>query len=345
MAEGLNPTEVGKELTEHAKHHADKPADGDPKEQHHDHWISIAEAILLALVTITAAWSGFSAAKWGTESSLKLAKASATRTKANREFQQSLTYRVGDATTFNAWFGAYIAGHANAARVAEKRFRPQYDVAFKAWMAEHPFTNPHAAPGPQQMPQYHPDRRSRSPTRQGRSRPTPCMLEAPAGDAHVGDDYVRVTVILASVLFIVGHQQPLPAAQHPFRALRARLAGSPHRRRRDPQPAGSSLRREIRGSGWARIVRFLVLAGLAAAVAAGASSGADHVRTGPASQPPLLVSHHGAAEAARIVSFVPSGYPNAYGLRSSAPGSRRAVAAVGGARTASPAGRRPRATR
>ena len=41
--------------------------------------ISVLEALLLSVVTIVAAWSGYSAAKWGTESSLNLAKASATR--------------------------------------------------------------------------------------------------------------------------------------------------------------------------------------------------------------------------------------------------------------------------
>ena len=41
-------------------------------------------------------------------------------------------------------------------RVAEKRFRPQYRVAFVAWLATHPFTNPNAPAGPQLMPQYVP---------------------------------------------------------------------------------------------------------------------------------------------------------------------------------------------
>jgi hypothetical protein len=39
---------------------------------------------LLSLVAFTAAWSGYAAAKWSTDASFKLAKASPTRTKANR---------------------------------------------------------------------------------------------------------------------------------------------------------------------------------------------------------------------------------------------------------------------
>lgn len=149
MGEGLSAVEVGHEIAHHAKHsrHGD----------HRDRWISIAEALLLSVVTLAAAWSGYSAAKWTTESSLELAKASATRAAANREFQQALIFRVDDATTFNAWFGAYVAGDRAGVRVAERRFRPGYRRAFDAWLATRPFTNPNAPAGPQAMPQYVPE--------------------------------------------------------------------------------------------------------------------------------------------------------------------------------------------
>ena len=54
MPEGLSPVEIGKELSEHSKHQA-------PHEQR-DWLISIAEAVLLSVVTILVAWSGFAAA-------------------------------------------------------------------------------------------------------------------------------------------------------------------------------------------------------------------------------------------------------------------------------------------
>jgi hypothetical protein len=82
VPEGLSPSEVGKEIHEHAAHQ------GRFDLHRHDRLISIGEAVLLAVVALTAAWAGYSAAKWGTESSLKLAKASATGTKANRASQR-----------------------------------------------------------------------------------------------------------------------------------------------------------------------------------------------------------------------------------------------------------------
>ena len=197
MAEGLSASEVGKEIGEHAHEEGAR----------HGRAIPIAEALLLSAVAIIAAWSGYSAAKWGTESSLQLAKASATRTKANRAIQESLSLGTADAVTFNAWFGAYISGNKNGARVAAKRFRPEYAVAFRAWLATHPFTNPNAPKGPQQMPQYHPTGAAES-----------IVLDHQADDlysegehaAETGDKYVRATVILASVLFLVGISTHFP---------------------------------------------------------------------------------------------------------------------------------------
>jgi len=193
VAEGLSAVEVGKEIAEHAKHASGR--------DRHDRIISITEALLLAVVTVVAAWSGFAAAKWGTESSLNLAKASATRTKANRAFEAAQTFRAADASMFNAWFTARLAGNANGARVARKRFRPEYRVAFDAWLATKPFTNPDAPSGPQTMPQY-------KPAGEAASRRLDAAADAFYAEgqdaAKNSDSYIRTTVILASVLFLVG---------------------------------------------------------------------------------------------------------------------------------------------
>jgi hypothetical protein len=204
MPEGLSPSEVGKEIRDHAAHEAQHISG---QLHRHDRLISISEAVLLAVVALTAAWAGYSAAKWGTESSLKLAKATATRTKANRAFQLATTTRAQDASNFNAWYTAFVAGDKNAERVAERRFRPNYDVAFRAWLATKPFTNPSAPKGPQYMPQYRP---------LGGASAVRLDAQADAyyarGEyaARTGDKYIRVTVILASVLFIVGISSHFP---------------------------------------------------------------------------------------------------------------------------------------
>ena len=145
MPEGLSPGEVGKEISEHRAHAEKEEKEGSPAEaKGRDRVVTIIEAVLLAVVAVLAAWSGFASAKWGTESSLDLAKASAARTESNREAYLAADLKNFDALTFNAWFTAYVFGNKNAMRVAEQRFRPQFLVAFNAWLATHPFTNPNA---------------------------------------------------------------------------------------------------------------------------------------------------------------------------------------------------------
>src|SRR5262245_48629475 len=204
MPEGLSPSEVGKEIREHTAHLAER---GEGVLHRHDRLISIAEAVLLAIVALTAAWAGYSAAKWGTESSLKLAQASATRTKANQAFGLGYTTRAQDAANFNAWYSAYLAEDKNAKRVAEKRFRPNYDLAFRAWLATEPFTNPDAPKGPQYMPQYKP---LGADVARGLDAQADAYYAEGQHAAVTGDRYIRVTVILATVLFIVGISSHFP---------------------------------------------------------------------------------------------------------------------------------------
>jgi hypothetical protein len=108
-----------KEIAEHHKK-AEKQEEGSATEaKGRDRVITIIEAVLLAVVAVLAAYSGFAAAKWGTESSLQLAKASAARTETNRAAYQAAELRNFDSVTFNAWFTAYVARNKNAMRVAE----------------------------------------------------------------------------------------------------------------------------------------------------------------------------------------------------------------------------------
>ena len=203
MPEGLSPAEVGKEIAEHKKRleeqSPDTQADGEARRQ--DRWLSILEAILLSLVAVLAAYSGYAAAKWGTESSVTLAKASAERTKANREDIEGIVTRTLDSASFNAWFTAFTAGNANAERLAIKRLRPGYRPAFFAWLATDPAHNPNAPPGPAYMKQYVIPQETAA-----------AALDAAADSAFTtgaaagstADKYIRDTVFLATVLFLVG---------------------------------------------------------------------------------------------------------------------------------------------
>src|SRR4030095_14962981 len=199
MPEGLSPIEAGKKLHEHSKEtHDPAPATGGDR---HARLVQIGEALLLSLVTIAAAWSGYAAAVWGTESRLELAQAATLRNLATRADLSALSTRNFDSSTFNAWFTAFTLDDPQKQAIAARRFRPEFKVAFDAWMATDPFRNPRAPPGPTYMPQY---RLADQAKAEALDREA---VEASAAGNHaglVGDNYIRITVFLAAVLFLVG---------------------------------------------------------------------------------------------------------------------------------------------
>jgi hypothetical protein len=202
MPEGMKSGEVADEISRHRKHTAEQEdtahhEDGRP----HDRVLSIVEAIMLAVVALLAAYTGFASAKWSTESSIRLASASAARTEANRAALNAQDTKNFDSTTFNAWFTAYVASNASALEVAERRFRPAFKVAFDAWIATHPFTNSSAPPGPTYMAEYKQPQLAMA-----------AVLDKKAGSEYAlgvqaganSDNYVRDTIYLATILFLIG---------------------------------------------------------------------------------------------------------------------------------------------
>jgi hypothetical protein len=197
MPEGLTPGEVGKEISEHHHHHLPHLEESGTR----DKWISVIEAVILSLVAVLAAYSGFAAAKWGTTSSVSLARASSLRTKANTAEVEGVVTRTLDSVSFNAFFSAFSVGNKRAELLAEKRLRPGYRPAFFAWLATDPLHNPKAPPGPAYMPQYviPQERIAASLTRQADA-----SFNKGSAAGENSDKYIRDTVFLATVLFLVG---------------------------------------------------------------------------------------------------------------------------------------------
>ncbi len=204
MAEGLSAAEVGKEIGEHK--HATEADDKDRR----DRMLSVLEALLLSLVAVLAAYSGYAAAKWSTHSSVELAKASAARTKANRADLEALQLRTLDSVSFNAWFSAFTAKNHGAELLAEKRLRPGYRPAFYAWLATDPAHNPNAPPGPSYMPQYVIPQEIQANTD---DREADASFANGSAAGATSDKYVRDTVFLATVLFLVGISGHFPMRQ------------------------------------------------------------------------------------------------------------------------------------
>ncbi len=208
MPEGLSPAEVGKEIAEHREQAGDDH--GKHESSGYGRLVSIVEAALLSVVALLAAWSGYSAAKWGTESSLSLAKASAFRSKWSLAEIQSTQTRTLDSVTFNAAETAYVTHDSKLFELSVRRLRPGYRAAFDAWLATHPLKNPKAPPDPSDMPQYVIPTEAQARTFNAQST---AYFNRGESAASTADKYVRLTVLLAAVLFLVGIGSRFPVRQ------------------------------------------------------------------------------------------------------------------------------------
>jgi hypothetical protein len=98
-------------------------------------------------------------------------------------------------------------------RVAVARLRPGYRPAFEAWIATHPLRNPKAPPDPSYMPQYRVPQQAQARTLNARAD---ALFAEGESSANTEDKYVRLTVLLAAVLFLVGigSRFPVRVARH-----------------------------------------------------------------------------------------------------------------------------------
>jgi hypothetical protein len=181
---------------------------GEEAEEHRkprsDLLIEIAEAVLLAIVAIATAWSGYQSAKWDGESAKLYGTSSRIRFQATQNETRGGQQQLYDALTFDFWLSPKLSGNQQLAADYQKRFRPEYRPAFRAWLATDPFNNPNAPPGPIFMPQYKNALLIQSATQDK----TASATFVRAVDAReTGDKYVRTTVLLATVLFLIAVSQ------------------------------------------------------------------------------------------------------------------------------------------
>ena len=161
--------------------------------------IEIIEAVILALVAVATAWSGYQAAKWAGERAEDYAKASRLRVTAEGLATLAGQERIYDSDTFNSWLAAKLDGKTQAAEFFERRFRDEYRPAFTAWLSTDPFNNAQAPPGPIFMPDYHNAKHEQV---LGLNKQASDVADQGTKSGETGDQYVRITVLLATVLLI-----------------------------------------------------------------------------------------------------------------------------------------------
>ena len=166
--------------------------------------IEILEALLLAVVAVATAWSGYQAARFDGRQAHLYGLSSKYRLVATQHATRGGQEQIYDTTTFDFWLQSKAAGNTKTAALFVKRFRPEYRPAFVAWMATDPFHNPKAPAGPIVMPQYH--NANLEASAKWEERATAAFEEGTTA-RETGDKYLRNTVLLATVLFLTALSQ------------------------------------------------------------------------------------------------------------------------------------------
>jgi hypothetical protein len=166
-----------------------------------DRWTEIVSVILLGLVTIATAWSGYQSARWGGVQSTKYSEASALRVESTRASTLAGQQTQIDVALFSNWLNAYADENQPLEEFYRERFRAEFAPAFEAWLTTEPTQNPEAPPSPFAMPEYQLAATQQSEDLERQASET--FEEGKAANQQ-SDDYILNAVILASVLFLAG---------------------------------------------------------------------------------------------------------------------------------------------
>jgi hypothetical protein len=166
--------------------------------------VEIVEAIFLGMVAITTAWSVYQAARWDGRQAELYGDSSTLRTRADQLLTLGGQQRLVDITTLNTWIQARFAGNDELADLYERRFSPEYRAAFDEWLMTDPLNNPNAPPGPSFMPSY--ENPLIDEGVELNQEANVVFDEGTEARQH-SDDYVRTTVALATVLFLLALSQ------------------------------------------------------------------------------------------------------------------------------------------
>jgi hypothetical protein len=109
-----------------------------------------------------------------------------------------------NASTVVEWLKAEATGQKKLSDLFERRFLPEFRPAFESWKKTDPLNNPDAPPGPFYMPEYRSAKAEEA--AKMNEQATKTFEQGDQAREH-SDQYVRVTVTLATVLLLMAISQ------------------------------------------------------------------------------------------------------------------------------------------
>jgi hypothetical protein len=166
--------------------------------------LEVVEAIALGLVAVATAWGGYQAARWDGRQAFLYGRATTIRIEADEKLTLGGQQRLQDVSTFNTWIQARSAGDRELADLYVRRFSPEYRAAFDDWLARDPFDDPEAPPGPSFMPSYRNPLLAQGSAMNDRAS---SIFDDGTQARETAEQYVRLTVLMATVLFLIALSQ------------------------------------------------------------------------------------------------------------------------------------------
>jgi hypothetical protein len=192
-------TETGGANIEFAHHLSQRHGNGAPHPSRAHQIMELLEAIILALVAYASAWSGYQGALWDSQQMLLYGQSAKLRIGAEALDVRSNQEQQYNAAVVGDWLQAEVRGDTKLSELFERRLLPELRPAFEAWKKADPIHNPNAPAGPSLMPEY----RNANAEEAAKLKQQASELFDRGTSAHEqADDYMRVTITLATVLLL-----------------------------------------------------------------------------------------------------------------------------------------------
>jgi hypothetical protein len=161
----------------------------------------LVATVLLAIAAVATAWAAYQSARWHGEQARAQSASIAARVESARAAGVANRDGQVDVALFTQWVDAYARDEIELAGFYRKRFRDEFQPAFRAWVATRPRTNPDAPLSPFAMSQY---------KLAASARADDLEVQAAASSARAGrfiqraDNYSLAVVLFAAALFFAG---------------------------------------------------------------------------------------------------------------------------------------------
>jgi hypothetical protein len=162
--------------------------------------LEIVAAILLALATISSAWSAYQATRWTGVQATEFGRASSLRQESVRESNQGNVQVQIDVGLYTEFLNAYVTGETDLAEFYRNQFRPEFKPAFEAWFGEITIGSP-PSDTPFQRPEYQVGALVEA---ERLAEEATAAFEAAKEANQLSDNFVLTAVLFASVLFFAG---------------------------------------------------------------------------------------------------------------------------------------------